>query len=151
MTAKACEFVRDHMEIGDGGCWNWVGRYSWAGYGATYFGGKHWRAHRLSYEAFVGPIGDKHVLHRCDNPRCVNPAHLWLGLPADNAADKARKGRTGREKRSGEKNVNAKLTDDDIRNIRTSNATGGALARQLGVSRALVNMVRRNEIWSHVK
>lgn len=134
----------------DAGCWEWNGARSKNGYGSVGLARKIWRAHRLAYAAFVADPGELHVLHRCDNPPCCNPDHLFLGTPAINAADKSKKGRTGREKRWGERNNKAKLTENDVRMIRSSKETGGALARQLGVSRALVNMVRRNIIWSHV-
>ena len=63
------------------------------GYGRFSHKGKEWQAHRFSYSYFVGEIGDLHVLHACDNPPCVLPAHLWLGTNADNMLDKKRKGR----------------------------------------------------------
>jgi hypothetical protein len=131
-------------------CWEWQAARLKSGYGNFHSGGKKWRAHRYAYQHFVGDIGRFHVLHRCDNPPCCNPAHLFLGTPADNAKDKALKGRTGKEKRRGEMNVRAKLTDVAVTEIRASAETGGELARRLGVSRTLVNMVRRREIWRHV-
>jgi hypothetical protein len=71
-------------------CWEWQRSKDWNGYGLTHRG----IAHRLAYEAFVGPIPDGMlVLHTCDNPPCCNPAHLFLGTHFDNAADRDSKGR----------------------------------------------------------
>ena len=73
-------------------CWNWTGATA-NGYGVLNFGGQV-RAHRLAYETFVGPIPDGLlVCHRCDNPRCVNPGHLFVGTNSDNTRDMVSKGR----------------------------------------------------------
>lgn len=144
------DFIRQIDRDGPNGCWLWSGALLQSGYGNFNYGGKKWRAHRFSYSVLVGPIGDAHVLHRCDNPQCVNPEHLFLGTPADNAADKAAKGRTGREKRIGEGNGLAKLTEENVRMIRRSNLSGEQLAKQLGVSKVAVNYARSGQTWSHV-
>jgi hypothetical protein len=129
----------------------WQGAINGRGYGQVGFEGRVQYVHRLVYAwANAENPGALHVCHSCDNPRCCNPAHLFLGTHQENHADKARKGRTGKEKRSGELNTKSKLTNAAVREILTSTATGGALARKFGVSRALVNMVRRREIWRHI-
>ena len=75
------------------GCWLWVSQ-SGEGYGHLRIDGKSRSAHHASYELHVGPIPDgMRVLHRCDNPRCINPEHLFLGTQADNVADMVAKGR----------------------------------------------------------
>ena len=88
-------------------CWNWTGDTAGAPvgglrYGRAHYRGKSWRAHRLSFAAFTGPIPDKlWVLHECDNPLCVNPAHLFLGDAVINAADMHQKGRHPHSTRHG--------------------------------------------------
>lgn len=79
-----------------GSCWMWTGRTASAmGYGAYSFNGSTFYAHRLAYKLAYGGDPDKLcVLHKCDVPRCVNPAHLFLGTRADNAIDRTQKRRT---------------------------------------------------------
>lgn len=77
-------------------CWNWLGTLDRYGYGKFQIGRKTIKAHRYSYELYHGPFDSKlHVLHRCDNPRCVNPDHLFLGTNRDNVADRTAKKREG--------------------------------------------------------
>ncbi len=79
------------------GCWLWKGAtFKNGGYGRIIIKGKHYRAHRLSYELFKVPPGDMKVCHTCDVTRCVNPDHLWLGTDTENIADRDAKGRTAR-------------------------------------------------------
>jgi hypothetical protein len=88
----ALERFQSMVSVGPG-CWEWVAAKDRDGYG-QFKGNGHVRAHRFSYDEFVGPIPEGlQVLHRCDNPSCVNPEHLWVGTNADNMADKCEKGR----------------------------------------------------------
>lgn len=135
-------------------CWNWKGskRGGWGDYGGIRADrhGPQLKAHRVSWELHNGPIPDAlWVLHRCDNPKCVNPDHLFLGDHDANMADRKAKGRAG-----GVMNGRAKLSDDDVRNIRTAYAAGGVtqcdLARRYGMTQGPVGQIIRRERWPHV-
>lgn len=91
--------------VTEAGCWEWQRARMGAGYGNTRYQGKTINTHRLSYMLFVGPIPEgMYVLHKCDNPPCVNPEHLWLGTPADNMRDRDAKGRDRFSRARGESN-----------------------------------------------
>lgn len=112
--------------------------------------------HRISYEVHRGDIPDGLcVLHRCDTPACVNPAHLFLGTHSDNANDKVSKGRARGWDSSGERNPAAKLSADQVRQVRRLLAVGGmsktAIARQFGVSQQLVSAINSGEAWSSLR
>lgn len=85
-----------HVEKGPG-CWLWTGARTWSGHGTFNVGAKKFdRAHRVAYRLVHGAIPDGLVVcHQCDNPPCVNPAHLWLGTQGDNLRDMMAKGRAG--------------------------------------------------------
>lgn len=148
---------------GDDGCWLWTAGTS-KGYGLFHFSAgrrneRPGKAHRISYELKYGPIADgMHVCHRCDNPPCVNPAHLFLGTAADNARDRVEKGRhrtpwTMGDAPQGVKHHSAVLNDELVRIIRAASPdeTTSALARRLGVSRNAVQFARLGKTWKHVQ
>lgn len=84
-----------------GECWEWTGPVNENGYGRMTIEYERWYVHRLSYELHHGTIPDgMNVCHRCDNPRCVRPEHLFLGTQADNMADMRAKGRAARRRRT---------------------------------------------------
>jgi hypothetical protein len=145
---------------GPDACWPWLGNTRRGGYGRIAKGGRGGRqlvASRVAWELAHGPIPDSTlVCHRCDNPICVNPAHLFLGTPLDNMRDKDRKGRGRYVGRSlpGEQSPNAKLTDDQVREIRRRRAAGEkvvALGRAYGVTHALISAIALRRVWRHVE
>ena len=103
-------------------CWEWQDSKDKDGYGKMRVGKRKVRAHRLSYKLFVGDVPDDMlVCHKCDNPGCVNPSHLFLGSYLDNNRDSHKKGRGADQ--TGENNHRSKLTWRDVREIRR-NFTG---------------------------
>lgn len=136
------------------GCLVWQGAMS-EGYGAMKVGGRVVRAHRVSYALHVGPILDGlFVLHRCDNPLCVNPEHLFLGTNTDNMRDCAAKGRHKAtvHGQHGERNANHRLTVAEVARIRERYAAGGVLQRELaadfGVTRSQISNITRGNSWA---
>lgn len=133
----------------EGGCWKWIGSKDRKGYGRIWNGARTCFAHRASFELFCGPIPDgMHVCHRCDNPCCVNPKHLFLGTQADNMADRDAKGRQACQR--GASNNRAKLTDSDVLAIRESKEKQRLIAQRFGVSQQIVSCIRTNKRWVHL-
>ncbi len=134
-------------------CWLWTGALNNKGYGCVGVNGAHSKcSHRVSYELLVGPIPeDKHVLHRCDVPNCVNPSHLFLGTQTDNMQDAARKGRT--RGAQGEQHWRSKLTQEIADEIRhrytTEKITLNKLGEQYGVTGSTVWYILKRRIWNY--
>lgn len=127
-------------------CWIWSGYKNPAGYGHSSIKHKTIYAHRLSYMLFVGQIPDNYkVCHKCDNPSCVNPAHLFVGTQLDNIRDRDKKSR--KTWPTGESNPNAKLTDSEVSEIRKlkseTNVTTRKLAKRFGVSAGYISLLCR--------
>jgi len=128
-------------------CWEWTGPLRPNGYGMAFFAGVHTRAHRFSWELHTGkPAGRLFVCHRCDNPKCVNPEHLFLGTIQDNIADMVQK----RRHNMGVRNGGAILNDDAIKIIRESNLPLQTIANAFRVSLATIGSIRAERTWRHV-
>jgi hypothetical protein len=128
------------------GCWIWTGALT-EGYGQICHDGYVLFTHRVAYALWKGPIPEGFfVCHRCDVRACCNPDHLFAGTHADNVSDMCSKGREARGQRHGR----SKLTDDAVREIRTTVGNTKALAKKFGVDRTLIQQVRRGQIWGHV-
>jgi hypothetical protein len=129
-----------------GECWVWTGTIEACGYGIR--GGR--RAHRWAWEVVNGPIPDGlKVCHRCDNPPCVNPGHLFLGTPAENSRDMVLKGRSGR----GERNSQATLTPEIVLAIRAARDSGAQyprIAETFGVSKGTAHDIVNRRRWAHI-
>lgn len=151
-----------------GACWEWQGAQLRHGYGSVgRINGQSWQAHRLSWVLAHGPIPPGLcVCHHCDNPRCVRPAHLFLGTRKDNNDDKEQKGRANHPRGEshgwqnkpetrpmGEANGMAKLTEDQVREIRDHAASGASfkgLAREYGVSDTQISWIVKRKSWRHI-
>ena len=130
------------------GCWNWAASLNLDGYGNIWRDGRTVLAHRASWELFKGPLPKGLlVLHKCDNTACVKPEHLFLGTQKDNMNDMAAKGR--RARCPGEKHGMAKLTWDQVREIRRlkGTATLRVIAKQFGVAHNTINYIHLGRTW----
>ena len=139
------------------GCWIWKGSKNKDGYGRFRFNGKAMLAHRVSWVLAYGePREGSCVLHKCDNPACVRPEHLFLGSRADNHADATRKGRARwahlrawRDRLGGERSSHV-LTEDQVKEVRLRFAAGEtqtALAKTFGVHQTTIHNIVANKTW----
>lgn len=130
------------------GCHLWSGAMRARGdYGKVRWGGKDFSAHRISWELYVGPVPDGLcVLHKCDTPACVNPAHLFLGTQADNVRDMISKGRD--YDKSGHGNPRAKLTPQQVMEIRGMPRRNQAEIGQVyGIAQSSVSRIQRGKVY----
>jgi hypothetical protein len=129
-------------------CWLWTATRLPAGYGRVGDGYAHHLA--LKIDGRARPPGAI-ALHSCDNPPCVNPAHLRWGTYLENNRDALNKGRNPHHGRhAGEKNGNAKLDETAVRAIRADGRTNPQVAADYGISRELVSHIRNGRAWRHV-
>lgn len=137
------------------GCWIWTGLRSAYGYGLIGRGGKqagNMATHRVSWELHNGPIpAGLVVCHKCDNPPCVNPDHLFVGTQRENVNDCVRKGRHRAACQKGEANGNAKLTWADVAVIRAAYVPGRvsqqSLADRFGVPQTTISKIIAGQLW----
>ena len=130
------------------GCLEWQARALKSGYGQFSQNGKSVYAHRMAYFLATGnEPGGLSVCHKCDNPLCVNPEHLFLGSVADNARDRDNKGRAA----CGEKNGSAKLNSGDVLRIRSDTRRQNDIAAHYGVSQFTISRIKAGKVWRHVK
>lgn len=159
-------------------CWLWTGGKNSRGYGQSTFGGVNWSSHRLAAYLSGMAIDGLCVCHRCDNPPCVNPNHLFVGTISDNNKDMMAKGRTAtgeshgsytkpeawkrgdshwarlnpEKVRRGEDISRAKLKEHQIPEIRAlceEGNTYAAIARSYGVSPQTISNIKRGKVWAH--
>lgn len=131
-------------------CWLWAAGFDRKGYGTFWVDGRDVGAHRVAWELTNGAIPDGlWVLHGCDNPACVNPAHLWLGTSDDNVQDRNQKGRTA----AGESNARHKLNEEEVLAIRM-NYRGGKSITELAdehcMSYCAIYMIVNYLSWRHL-
>lgn len=146
------------------GCWNWIASLNHAGYGQIGNGKKVLRSSRVSYELHNGSIpNDMFVLHTCDNRKCVNPKHLWLGNHQDNMDDRNSKNRQAKGDKclrkninslKGEKNPSSILTNITVEKIRqmykTNNYSTRYLSRMFNCGQTTIMNIVNNKTWKHI-
>lgn len=168
---------------GEDACWEWLAGKNKSGYGKFSTVDKHWRAHRAAWiiASKEIPSDNLYVCHKCDNPGCVNPAHLFLGLPKDNAADMAAKGRSLSGDRNpsrtrperlrrgdnhpvrlnpslvkrGSDSSNTHLTEADVIEIKrlwhNSRITSRQLAEKYSIGKTSVLRIIHGKTWAHLQ
>ena len=134
------------------GCWEWTG-VNCFGYGLIPYKGKMVRTHRAAAFLWLGiPLGSRKLIcHKCDNPPCFNPDHLFAGTHADNMRDMVLKGRS--KPRKGVENGNSRLTEDDVRAIRRKRIAGvqnKELRQEYGLTRDAVIRICNGRRWPHL-
>lgn len=140
------------------GCWNWQGATGFKGYGRIKFEQKVYLSHRISFLVFHGEDpGKLFVCHKCDNPSCLNPDHLFLGSRSENMKDCSAKGRLYKNKKEdvvfGEDVGSSKLKNSDIEKIRNLLADGwkqARIARLFGVNRSQINRIFSGKSWNRI-
>lgn len=152
LSARFWEKV-DRKTIDD--CWNWIGAINSSGYGSININGNIVSSSRASWILHFGNIpANMYVLHRCDNRKCVNPSHLFLGSHADNMRDMANKGRGKTKIQHGENNPRSKLTENDVIAIRNLYAEGRYTLKDIGaifdIKFQTVSDIIRKKRWKYL-
>ena len=159
LASLTARFWKRVDKRGPDDCWPWVGSVDGGGYGTIFnrLGKPHApeKTHRVSWEIANGrsvPSG-VHVCHKCDNPPCCNPSHLFLGTATENALDREQKGRGGDRRLFGSRNGSAVLTSESaIAIIAAINAgeSQTSVAKRFGVDRKTVFNIIHGRVWGHV-
>ena len=135
------------------GCWLWAGSMDRDGYGVfrgAVSGVTFTKAHRFSYALHSGDLlVGMQALHTCDNPRCVNPDHLFSGTIADNMADKAKKGRSRAP--AGEHHHGVVLTELQVKTILKDARPHALIAADYGVMPSTIGSIKQRVSWKHIK
>lgn len=146
-NGTASERLAELSVAEESGCIRFTGHLDGEGYGRIMVARVKYMAHRLSYSLNHGPIPDGYVVrHKCDNPSCINPEHLELGTQADNIADKVSRGRQARGSGVGR----AILTEESVKEIRSSPLKVSELSTLYGVSVVSIRNILRRKTWQHV-
>ena len=134
-------------------CWNWVGHCNKFGYGTIQINNQSILTHRFCYELFFDKISENKpcVLHKCDNPSCVNPNHLFLGTHQDNYDDMVKKGRDNKAK--GDNHGMHKLTINQVKKIKKlkNKFTHRKIATMFNIDPSVIGDIYNNKLWLHVK
>jgi len=149
MKSMIERFEEKYVKIAGVDCWIWTGARHTFGYGNFWTGKKYDVAHRVSYALYVGEIPQgMNVLHKCDNPSCIRPDHLFIGTDQDNIYDKCMKGRARGPKMVGEKNPSSKISSEIVLLIRADKRAHRVICNDYGISKTQVGRIKRNESWA---
>lgn len=155
LKEKFHKYLPDNLDKNK--CWEWKGsiNHTKGGYGQLSHNKKTLKAHRVSYELhYKKSLNSLHCLHKCDNPSCVNPLHLFAGTNLDNVKDKISKGRCYTGYQKGEHNGASKLKDRDVIQIRelynNQNYTTIELGNMYGVHRSTISYIVNNKTYTHL-
>lgn len=145
--------ILKHVKINEKGCWEWQKSKHKQGYGHCGFKGKVMLAHRVSWMVFKGEIPVSIlVLHKCDNPTCVNPDHLFLGTDKDNVQDSILKNRFNRSK--GEKHYLANHSEEKVqlaKNLKSKGLKYKEISKLTGIPVGSLSGIINSTAWKHVK
>lgn len=153
MKAMSERLADKYVESGD--CWIWTGAKNKNGYGCVSTGkGTSTTAHKASYQVHVGPVAEGlDVCHKCDNPSCINPKHLFLGTRKENMQDSKRKGRQNPARAKGEETGSSKLTNDQVISVFKSAKAGVSLsqiAKTYNVRKQTIWSIAHGKSWTHI-
>lgn len=130
-------------------CWGWNGAAP-TGYGQLKYNKENWLAHRFSYTYYFGKIpDDMFVCHKCDNPICSNPGHLFLGTSEQNFQDMRKKNRHAHGEKCGNSRINEQIVIEIIDRL-NNNEKMIQISRQMNVSYTTINSIKRNKTWKHI-
>lgn len=149
-TDPETRFELSHIPEPNSGCWLWVGSTNIHGYGKILVRKKQLGAHRYSWMLHNGDIPKGLcVLHRCDNPTCVNPDHLFLGTRKENMMDMVNKGRNVPTR--GESSGMAKLTEDQVLSIRNDSRPYNQIMIDFDISHGTISSIKSRKTWRHIQ
>lgn len=130
-------------------CWEWQRGFEKGGYGHAHIHGKQWKAHRYAWFLTAGYDSKVNICHKCDNPKCINPHHLFEGTHKVNSQDMVKKGRVQR----GGKHYMSHLSESDVLDIRqlvSDGHTHQSVADQFEVVRETVSQIIQRKTWKHI-